>query len=289
MYPASFEYHRAGSVDEAVALLGQYGEDAKLLAGGHSLIPLMKLRFTRPGHLIDVRKIPGLASIREESNAIVIGAGTTHRQLATSSVLWSRLPIVAEAAAVIGDPLVRNMGTIGGSLAHADPGADLPAVMLAVGAELVLVGPTGRRSVKADDFFVGLLATAIKPNEVLTEIRIPVPVARSGGAYEKFPHAASRYAVIGAAAVVRLGDASVVASARVAITGLGTHAARAAEVEQAVTGRAPSESTVMTAASRAAEGIEMRADSGLEADYRRELAAVYVKRALLRAVERAKE
>jgi carbon-monoxide dehydrogenase medium subunit len=289
MYPASFEYHRAGSVDEAVALLGQYGEDAKLLAGGHSLIPLLKLRFARPGHLIDVRRIPGLAGVREESNAIVIGAGTTHRQLATSSVLWSRLPIVAEAAAIIGDPLVRNMGTIGGSLAHADPGADLPAVMLAVGAEIVLVGPTGRRSVKADDFFVGLLATAIKPNEVLTEIRVPVPVARSGGAYEKFPHPASRYAVIGAAAVVRLADASVVASARVAITGLGTHAVRAVAVEQAVTGRAPSESTVMTAAARAAEGIEMRTDSGLEADYRRELAAVYVKRALLRAVERAKE
>jgi carbon-monoxide dehydrogenase medium subunit len=289
MYPASFEYHRAGSVDEAVALLGQYGEDAKLLAGGHSLIPLLKLRFARPGHLIDVRKIPGMAGVREESNAIVIGAGTTHRQLATSSVLWSRLPIVAEAAAIIGDPLVRNMGTIGGSLAHADPGADLPAVMLAVSAEIMLVGPTGRRSVKADDFFIGLLETAIKPNEVLTEIRVPVPGARTGGAYEKFPHPASRYAVVGAAAVVRLAEASVVASARVAITGLGTRAVRAVGVEQAVTGRAPSDSTVTTAAARAAEGVEMRADSGLEADYRRELAAVFVKRALLRAVERAKE
>src|ERR671923_2043375 len=206
MYPASFEYHRAGSVDEAVALLGQYGEDAKLLAGGHSLIPLVRFRFARPGHLIDVRKIPGLAGVREESNAIVIGAGTTHRQVATSSVLWSRLPIVAEAAAIIGDPLVRNMGTIGGSLAHADPGADLPAVMLAVSAEIMLVGPTGRRSVKADDFFIGLLETAIKPNEVLTEIRVPVPGARTGGAYEKFPHPASRYAVVGAAAVVRLAE-----------------------------------------------------------------------------------
>src|SRR5919109_720697 len=289
MYPASFEYHRAGSVDEAVALLGQYGEDAKLLAGGHSLIPLLKLRFARPGHLIDVRRIPGLSGVREEANAIVIGSGTTHRQLATSAVLWNRLPIIAEAAAIIGDPLVRNMGTIGGSLAHADPGADLPAVMLAVGAELVLVGPAGRRSVKADDFFVGLLTTAIRPDEVLTEIRIPLPAARSGGAYEKFPHPASRYAVIGAAAVVRLADASVVASARVAITGLGTRAVRAIGVEQAVTGRAPSDGTVTTAAARAAEGIEMRADSGLEADYRRELAAVFVKRALLRAVERAKE
>src|ERR671923_1337244 len=166
MYPASFEYHRAGSVDEAVALLGQYGEDAKLLAGGHSLIPLLKLRFARPGHLIDVRKIPGMAGVREESNAIVIGAGTTHRQLATSSVLWSRLPIVAEAAAIIGDPLVRNMGTIGGSLAHADPGADLPAVMLAGGAEIVLVGSAGRRTVNAEDFFVGLMETALRPTDV---------------------------------------------------------------------------------------------------------------------------
>lgn len=289
MYPASFEYHRAGSVDEAVALLGQYGEEAKLLAGGHSLIPLLKLRFARPAHLIDVRRIPGFAGVREETNAIVIGAGTTHRTLATSTVLWSRFPIVAEAAAIIGDPLVRNMGTIGGSLAHADPGADLPAVILALGAELVLVGPNGRRSVKADDFFVGLMTTAIRPDEVLTEIRIPTPVARTGGAYEKFAHEASRYAVIGAGAVVRLADGSVVASARVAITGLGTHATRALGVEQALTGRAASESTVSTAAARAVEGIEMRPDSTFEADYRREMAVVYVKRALLRAVERAKE
>jgi aerobic carbon-monoxide dehydrogenase medium subunit len=289
MYPASFEYHRAGSVDEAVALLGQYGEEAKLLAGGHSLIPLLKLRFARPAHLIDVRRIPGLAGVREETNAIVIGAGTTHRQLATSTVLWSRLPIVAEAAAIIGDPLVRNMGTIGGSLAHADPGADLPAVMLAVGAELVLVGPAGTRTVKADDFFVGLLTTAIQPNEVLTEIRISTPPARTGGAYEKFPHPASRYAVVGAGAVVRMADGSVVASARVAITGLGTHATRAVGVEQGLTGRATSESTVSAAAARAVDGIEMRSDSTFEADYRRAMAVVFVKRALLRAVERAKE
>jgi carbon-monoxide dehydrogenase medium subunit len=289
MYPGSFEYHRAGSVDEAVTMLGQYGEDAKLLAGGHSLIPLLKLRFARPAHLIDIRRIPGLAGVREEADAIVIGAGTTHRQLATSTVLWSRLPIVAEAAAVIGDPLVRNMGTIGGSLAHADPGADFPAVVLAVGAGLVLTGPTGRRSVKADDFFVGPLTTTLRPNEVLTEIRIPVPAARTGGAYEKFPHPASRYAVVGAAAVVRLADASVVEHVRVAITGLGTHAVRATGVEDALKGRSPSETTLSTAAARASEGIEMRADSSLEADYRRELAVVYVKRALMRALVRAKE
>ena len=289
MYTAPFEYHRAGSVDEAVALLGQYGDDAKLLAGGHSLIPLLKLRFARPAHLIDVRRIPGLSGIREEENAIVIGAGTTHRQIATSSVLWSTLPAVAEAAAIIGDPLVRNMGTIGGSLAHADPGADLPAVMLAVEGELVLAGPTGRRSVKADEFFVGLLTTAMQPNEVLTEVRIPVPAARTGGAYEKFPHPASRYAVVGAAAVVRLGDASVASHVRVAVTGLGTHAFRAVAVEQAIKGRAPSESILSTAAARAVEGVELRADSTFDADYRRELAVVYVKRALVRALERAKE
>lgn len=289
MYPAPFEYHRAGSVDEAVALLGQYGDDAKLLAGGHSLIPLLKLRFARPAHLIDVRRIPGFAGIREEEKAIVIGAGTTHRQIATSSVLWSTLPVVAEAAAIIGDPLVRNMGTIGGSLAHADPGADLPAVMLAVDAELVLAGPTGSRSVKADEFFVGLLTTSMQPNEVLTEVRIAVPTTRTGGAYEKFPHPASRYAVVGAAAVVRLGDASVATQVRVAVTGLGTHAFRATAVEQAIKGRAPNEAVISTAARRAVEGVELRADSTFDADYRRELAAVYVKRALVRALERAKE
>jgi aerobic carbon-monoxide dehydrogenase medium subunit len=289
MYSAPFEYHRAGSVDEAVALLGQYGDDAKLLAGGHSLIPLLKLRFARPGHLIDVRRIPGFSGIREDGNAIVIGAGTTHRQIATSSVLWSTLPIVAEAAAIIGDPLVRNMGTIGGSLAHADPGADLPAVMLAADGELVLAGPAGRRSVKADEFFVGLLTTAMQPNEVLTEIRIPVPAARTGGAYEKFPHPASRYAVVGAAAAVRLGDASVATQVRVAVTGLGTHAFRATAVEQAIKGRAPNEAVLSTAAGRVVEGVELRADSTFDAEYRRELAAVYVKRALVRALERAKE
>ena len=289
MYSAPFEYHRAGSVDEAVALLGQYGDDAKLLAGGHSLIPLLRLRLARPAHLIDVRRIPGFSGIREEGNAIVIGAGTTHRQIATSSVLWSTLPIIAEAAAIIGDPLVRNMGTIGGSLAHADPGADLPAVMLAVDGELVLTGPTGRRSVRADDFFVGLLTTAMQPNEVLTEIRIPVPATRMGGAYEKFPHPASRYAVVGAAAVVRLGDASVATHVRVAVTGLGTHAFRAAAVEQAIKGRAPNETVLSTAAQRAVEGVELRADGTFDADYRRELAVVYVKRALGRALERARE
>src|SRR5688500_16020973 len=167
MYTAPFEYHRARSVEEAVALLGKHGDDAKLLAGGHSLIPLLKLRFAQPRHLIDVRRIPNLSGIREDGEAIVIGAATTHAQVERSSVA-ERLQILAEAASQIGDPLVRNMGTVGGSLAHADPGADWPAVMLALGAEFRVFGPRGARTIQADDFFLDILSTALEAAEILT-------------------------------------------------------------------------------------------------------------------------
>ena len=161
MYPVPFEYHRAGSVDEAVALLARYGESGKLLAGGHSLLPLMKLRLAEPGHLVDIRRIPGLSGVREEGGALIIGAATPHQDLVKSPLVRERLPILSEAAAQIGDAQVRNMGTIGGSMAHADPAADLPAVMLALGAELVVVGPKGRRAIPVDRFFVKLFTTAL--------------------------------------------------------------------------------------------------------------------------------
>jgi carbon-monoxide dehydrogenase medium subunit len=289
MYAAPFEYHRARSVEEAVALLGEHGDDAKLLAGGHSLIPLLKLRFAQPKHLIDVRKIPNLSGIREEAGAIVIGAATTHAQIERSAVIERKLPILAEAAHVIGDPLVRNMGTVGGSLAHADPGADFPAAMLVLGAEMRATGPRGPRTIAADDFFLDLLTTALAPNEILTEIRIPVPRAGTGGAYVKFRHPASGYAVVGVAALVTREGGGTIREARVALTGVGTRPARARAAEQALTEKNADEAIVADAATRVAEGLEPRADAQGSVDYKKHLAVVYARRAISLAIDRAAE
>lgn len=286
MYPAAFEYHRAGSVEEAVALLGKYEDDAKLLAGGHSLIPLLKLRFAQPRHLIDVRRIPGLAGIGEEEGAIVIGAATTHWMLQSSELLRRRLPIIPEAASQIGDAQVRNMGTIGGSLAHADPAADLPAVMLATGAELTAVGPGGARTIAASDFFVDLLTTALAPTEVLTRIRIPVSTSGMGSAYEKYPHPASRYALVGVAAMLTMSGGTI-ARARVAVTGVGTHATREQGVEAALEGERATEAVLAAAAGRAVEGVDLRSDVHGSAEWRRGLAIAHTRRALARAAARA--
>jgi aerobic carbon-monoxide dehydrogenase medium subunit len=286
MYPSPFEYHRAGSVQDAVALLGKYGEAAKLIAGGHSLLPLMKLRLAQPKHLIDVRRIPGLNGIHEDRGAMVIGAATPHAALEASALLRQRLPVVSEAAALIGDAQVRNMGTIGGSLAHADPGADLPAVLLALGGELVVLGPRGTRTVPADDFFVDLMTTALGPGEMITEVRLPFPPSGSGAAYEKYPHPASRYAVAGAAALLTVAGGKVTA-ARVALTGLGRKAARAKGVESVLLGKAADAASLGAAAEKAADGLQLRADAQLPEPYRRALAVTYTRRALLAAAKRA--
>src|SRR6266851_2416498 len=193
MYPAAFEYHAPTSVRDALGLMGRLGDDAKLLAGGHSLIPMMKLRLAQPKHVIDLRKVPGLSGIKEDGGAIVIGGMTPHWQMESSSLLKSKGPILAETAALIGDPAVRNLGTVGGSLAHADPAADWPAIMIALGAEMVCEGAKGRRTVKVDDWFKGLMATALGEDELLVEVRVPVLAAGSGAAYMKFPHPASRF------------------------------------------------------------------------------------------------
>src|SRR5438105_11283621 len=204
MYPASFEYHAPTSVQEALGMLGQWKDDAKLLAGGHSLIPMMKLRLAQPKHIIDLRKISGLKGIKEDKGIISIGALTTHWEVESSKLIKDKCPIVSETAAMIGDPAVRNLGTIGGSLAHADPAADMPATAIAVGFEFVCEGAKGRRTVKVDDWFQGLMQTAVGEDEVLVEIRVPVPAAGTGTCYMKFPHPASRFAVVGVAAVVTL-------------------------------------------------------------------------------------
>ena len=287
MYTAPFEYHRAGSVDDAVALLAAYGDDGKLIAGGHSLLPVMKLRFAQPAHLIDIRRVAELAGIHEESGVLRIGATTPHAAVAASAAVQDKARILAEAAGRIGDAQVRNMGTIGGSLAHADPAADLPAVTLALGAELRAVGRRGQRTIPIDQFFTGMFSSALAPDELLLEVRVPVASARTGGAYEKHADPASGYAIVGVAAVVTLGGKGTVERARVALTGLTPHATRLAGVEQALIGKAPTSEQIQAAAQRAAEGLELRDLTGGGAAYKNNLAVVYTRRALVRAVERA--
>jgi carbon-monoxide dehydrogenase medium subunit len=288
MYPASFDYHTPGSVQEAISLLGKLKDDAKLLAGGHSLIPMMKLRLAQPKHVIDLRKVPGLAGIKEEGSVVVIGTMTTHWQVESSKALQSKIPVVSEAAALIGDPQVRNLGTIGGSLAHADPAADMPAVMLALGAELVIEGAKGRRTVKADDFFKGLMTTAVGPDEILVEIRIPVPPAGSGASYQKFPHPASRFAVVGVCAALTVDAKGACAKAGVGVTGAGTKAVRARGVEAGLAGKTLDQPTIEAAAAKAADGVDVQADLQGSVEYKSHLLRVHARRAIEAALKRAK-
>jgi carbon-monoxide dehydrogenase medium subunit len=288
MYPAAFEYHAPTSVQEALGLLGKLKDDAKILAGGHSLIPMMKLRLAQPKHLIDLRKVPGLAGIKDDKGTIVIGAMTTHWQVESSPLLREKCPIVSDTAGIIGDPAVRNLGTIGGSLAHADPAADMPATVIALGAEFVCEGPKGRRTVKVDDWFQGLMATAVREDEILVEIRIPAWPASSGGAYLKFPHPASRFAVVGAAAMVTLDGKGVCTKAGVGVTGAGTKAVRAKGVEAGLLGKALDASTIEAAAQKAAEGVDVQADLQGSVEYKSHLCRVFARRAVEAAVKRAK-
>ena len=287
MYTAPFEYHRAGSVDEALTLLAQYGDEGKLIAGGHSLLPVLKLRYAQPAHLIDIRRVADLAGIREEGGVLRIGATTPHAAVAASGLIHDKATILAEAAGRIGDAQVRNMGTIGGSLAHADPAADLPAVTLALGAELRAVGRRGERTIPIDQFFTGMFSSALASDELLVEVRVPVAGARTGGAYEKYADPASGYAIVGVAAVVTLGGNGTVERARVALTGLAPRATRLEGVEQALVGKAPTTEQIQAAAQRAAEGLELRDLTGGGATYKNNLAVVYTRRALTRAMERA--
>ncbi|MBX6342193.1 MAG: xanthine dehydrogenase family protein subunit M, partial [Thermomicrobiaceae bacterium] len=236
MYPAAFDYHRPSSVEDAVRLL-QQNPEAKILGGGHSLLPLMKLRLATPSALIDVTRIPGLSGVRAEGDRIVVGATTTYDDLMKSSDLQQALPLIVEACNVIGDTQVRNKGTIGGSLAHNDPAGDMPAVALALDAEITAVGPGGKRTIAARDFFVDMLQTALNPDEVVTEISFGRPQGRVGMAYEKFAHPASGYAIVGVAAVVQLGEDNRAQSVKVAVTGAGPVARRLDAVESALQGQ----------------------------------------------------
>ncbi|MFQ5897107.1 MAG: FAD binding domain-containing protein [Candidatus Methylomirabilia bacterium] len=289
MYPAQFEYHAPSTVQEAISLLGRLKDDAKLLAGGHSLIPMMKLRLAQPKHLIDLRKVRGLSGIREENGTIVIGALATHYEVESSAVLKQKCPLLPETAAQIGDPQVRNMGTIGGALAHADPAADYPAAVIALGAELVAEGPKGKRTIKADDFFKGLLTTALQPDEVLAEIRFPAWPAGTGMSYMKFPHPASRFAVVGVAAAVTVDGKGSCSKLGVSVTGAGTKAVRAKGVEAALSGKSLDAAAIQAAAEKGAEGVDVQADLQGSVEYKTHLIKVYCRRALEGAGARAKK
>ena len=275
---SAFNYHRAASVDEALALLQQHG-DAALLAGGHSLIPSLKLRLAAPGALVDIGHLGELNYIRQQGGGVAIGAATTHHDVATSSVVAGQAPLLAQAAAVIGDPQVRNMGTIGGSLAHADPAADYPAAVLASGAHIVARSAGGERVIEAGNFFLDLFLTSLQPGEIITEVRIPAQPPGAGACYVKFPHPASRFAVVGCAAVVA-GSGGVCAEARVAFTGVANAAFRDAGVEGALAGQPLNGASIDAAAALAAQGVEVLGDSFAGADYRRHLATVFAGRAL---------
>jgi aerobic carbon-monoxide dehydrogenase medium subunit len=288
MYPAAFEYHSPTSVQDALGLLTRLKDDAKLLAGGHSLIPMMKLRLAQPKHLIDLRKVPGLGGVKEESGALAIGAMTTHYQVESSALVKSKIPVLAEVGGIIGDPAVRNLGTVGGSLAHADPAADWPAAVIALGAEFVCEGPKGRRTVKVDDWFQGLMSTAVREDEILVQIRVPIWPAGSGAAYMKFPHPAPRFAVVGAAAALTLDAKGACTKAGVGMTGAGTKAVRAKGVEAGLTGKVLDAAVIEAAAQKAAEGVDVQADLQGSVEYKSHLCRVFARRAIEAAVKRAK-
>ena len=288
MIPAQFDYAAPATLDEALSLLAERPDDAKILAGGHSLIPAMKLRLAQPALLIDIGRVKDLSYIREEGGQIRIGAMTTHYQLESSERLREICPLLPECAASIGDVQVRNKGTIGGSLAHADPAADWPAAIISLRAELVAVSSRGERVIAADDFFVDMLTTALRPDEVLREIRINAPGGRTGQAYMKVHHPASGFAVVGVAVSLTLGADGKCSAAGVGITGVATKAYRAAQVEGALVGSTPDEQTIASAASHAADGVDANGDIYASADYRRHLAVVYARRAIAEAVAKIK-
>jgi aerobic carbon-monoxide dehydrogenase medium subunit len=290
MLPGEFEYHRAGSVDEAIKLIGQYGDDGKFIAGGHSLLPLMKLRLAEPAHLIDINGIPDMAYVRRSNGSIAVGALTTHYQLESNAELAKSVQVVPEAAAHIGDVQVRNRGTVGGSVAHADPASDLPSVLVALDAEFVAKGPKGERTIKAADFFEDLMTTSLGDDELLTEIRFQVPQGKSGSAYEKLGNKASHYSVVGAAAIIIVGGDGTVQDCRVALSGVSAKPVRATGVENALKGKQPTAEAIAEAASHAAEGIDYAlSDIHASEEYRLAMTKVYAKRALTKAVERAQK
>ncbi|MCS6805277.1 MAG: xanthine dehydrogenase family protein subunit M [Acidobacteriota bacterium] len=286
MIPTPFEYLKPSTLAEALNLLATHGEQAKLLAGGHSLIPLMKFRLASPHYLIDLGGIADLRYISADGDQIAIGAMTTHHAIESSALLKHSCPLLSEAAAAIGDVQVRNCGTIGGSLAHADPAGDFPAAVLALSARLKAVSSRGERWIHSDDFFIGLLTTALQSDEILTEIRVPVDPPRTGAAYLKVPQPASGFALCGVAARVTVDAQQVCQSVAIGITGVGPTAYRARAVEQQLQGQTLDDAVISAAAEHAVDGVDPSEDIHASSEYRAHLAKVYTQRAIQTALSR---
>jgi carbon-monoxide dehydrogenase medium subunit len=286
MIPPSFDYHAPRTVADAIGLLGRLGEDAKVLSGGQSLLPLMKLRFARPAHVVDIGRIPGLDYIKEEGGFLKIGALVREAALEASPLVHEKYAILADTAAVIADPLVRNLATVCGNLAHGDPANDHPATMLALGAEVVATGPKGARTIPIAQFFTGIFATALAPDEILTEIRIPTPPAGSGGAYVKLERKVGDFATAGAAAQVTL-KGGLVERVGIGLTAVAPMPLKAVDAEKFLTGKKPEEAALAEAGRLAAAASAPTADRRGAVDYKREMARVLTVRALRKAVLRA--
>jgi carbon-monoxide dehydrogenase medium subunit len=279
MIPESFDYQRASTVSEAISLLQQHGEDAKIVAGGHSLVPTMKLRLATPGTLIDIGGISELKYINDKGDHLAIGAGATHWMIESSDLIQKKAPGLSQAAAQVGDVQVRNRGTIGGVLAHSDPQADYPGVVLALDATLVVEGSSGERTIAVSDYFTGLWETALGDDELLTEVRIPTDSANANSCYLKFPQPASRYPYVGCA-VAMDSSAGSCSDIRVGFSGVGETAFRDSGVEDALRGNTLNESAIASASAKAADGRNVLSDVFVSEEYRRAMAQVYVKRAL---------
>ena len=286
MIPHSFEYHAPTSLSDAIALMGQYGDEAKLLAGGHSLLPMMKLRFAQPGHLIDLGKVPGLKGIEQVGDEIRIGAMTTENDLIWSKLLAEKVPLLVEGASLISDPQVRYKGTIGGDISHGDPGNDHPALMLALDASFVLKGPGGERVVKADGFFLGLYSTLLEPGEILTQIRVPIPASGTGSAYAKLKRKVGDFATAAAAVLLKMNGSSV-ERARIALTNVAATPLKASAAEAFLRGKELNEASLGEAARLAMSICDPAPDQRGDAQYKTAMAGEMTRRALLLAHLRA--
>ena len=287
MIPAAFDYHRPGTLDEAVKLLASHGDAAKVLSGGMSLLPSLKLRLGSYAHLVDIGRIPGLDYIKEEGGFLRIGALTRQSTLERSDLIRSKYPILADAVPLIADPLVRNRGTIGGNIANGDPGNDQPAIALAVGATLVARGPEGERSIAANQFYKGLYETALARSEILTEIRIPVPAARSGGAYVKLKRKTGDFAVAAAAVQLTLDAKGAIERVGIGLTNAALTPVEASDAAKFLVGKMPDDKTIAQAARMAAVKSAPGADRRGSVEYKKDMARVMVTRALRKAVQRA--
>lgn len=286
MLPSRFEYHRPDSLEEALQLLSQHGDEAKVLAGGQSLIPVMKLRLATPAHLVDIGRL-GLEAISESDGRLTVGALARHRDLERSDVLKARYPVMAAAAPLISDPIVRNLGTIGGSLCHADPAGDWGSVMLALDASVVLRSARGEREVAMPEFLVDTFTTALEPDEILTEVRIPQAAAPSGGTYLKLERKVGDFATVAAAVHLSLSDGTI-ERAGIALTAVGPKNLRPTDAEASLAGAEPTEAAFTEAGRLAAEASSPVSDVRGSADYKRHVVDVYVQRGLARALEMAR-